>query len=95
MHLGKNLWKNSHLGKEHEAMVNNCNYDLIETISIISKSLARYDTYMKDCQHQESCQRIWSKIKDNREKELNMLVEGLKSIVEKGELSAEEQKMAA
>jgi len=29
-------------------MINNCHYDLMETITIISKSLYRYGTYMKD-----------------------------------------------
>ncbi len=75
-------------------MINNCNYDLIETISIISKSLSRYDTYMKDCSEHESCKRIWSKIKKNREEELKMLLDELKSVVQKGELSAKEQRAA-
>jgi len=75
-------------------MINNCNYDLIETISIISKSLSRYDTYMKDCSEHESCRRIWTKIKNNREEELKMLLDELKSVVQKGGLSAGEKKAA-
>lgn len=76
-------------------MIGNCNYNLIETISIISKSLARYDTYMKDCQEHQSCQRIWQKIRNNRQEELKMLVDELNSVVEKGGLSVEEKRVAA
>lgn len=74
-------------------MVTDCNYDLIETISVISKSLHRYDTYMKDCQGQESCQKLWKRIRDNRQQELRMLIDELNSIVQKGALS--EQRAAA
>lgn len=76
-------------------MVHNCNYDLIETISIISKSLARYDTYMKDCEGRPSCQNIWSKMKDHREKELDMLVNELNSVAQQGRLTAKEVRVAA
>ena len=31
-------------------MLENLNYNLIETISIISKSLYRYDTYLEDAE---------------------------------------------
>jgi predicted metal-binding protein len=74
-------------------MINNCNYDLLETISIISKSLYRYDTYMKDASdcNCRSCEEIWTKIKHNREEELKMLLNELKSQVEKGQFSFEER----
>lgn len=76
-------------------MISDCSYDLIETISIISKSLSRYNTYMKDCSKHESCQRIWTKIRNNREEELKMLLDELKAVAEKGGLSPEEKKSAA
>ncbi len=76
-------------------MINNCHYDLIETISVISKSLARYDTYMKDCSGHESCRRIWTMIKNHREEELKMLLGELKSAVEAGEITVEEQEPVA
>lgn len=76
-------------------MIHDCNYDLIETISVISKSLARYDTYMKDCKGHDSCQKLWSKIRHNREQELQMLLDELKSVVEKGGLSGKGFKAAA
>jgi hypothetical protein len=81
--------------KEKKPMIHDCSYDVIETISIISKSLARYETYMKDCQVHQKCQKIWTKIKSNREEELKMLIEELNSLAEKGDLKFEEQKAAA
>lgn len=66
----------------------NYNYNLIETISIISKSLHRYDTYIKDASGCKPCQDTWKKIRKEREKELSILLKELKGHVEKGELSA-------
>jgi len=76
-------------------MISNCQYDLMETITIISKSLYRYDTYMKDSADCKPCQEIWTKIKHNREEELKMLLHELKSEVEKGEFLTEERRAAA
>jgi len=78
-------------------MINNCHYDLMETITIISKSLYRYDTYMKDASdcNCKPCQEIWTKLKSNREKELKMLLDELKSQVEQGQFTSEGQRAAA
>ena len=67
-------------------MLKNINYNLIETISIISRSLYRYDTYIKDASECKSCQEIWSKFKEQREEELSMLLEELKVHNDTGEL---------
>ena len=76
-------------------MLKNLDYNLIETISIISKSLHRYDTYLNDLDERgpatggpscESCKAIWQKLKVHREKELNMLVNELKQHVSAGNL---------
>ena len=70
-------------------MLKNINYNLIETISIISRSLYRYDTYMKDASECKSCQEIWLKFKEQREKELSMLLKELKAHIDTGELTLE------
>lgn len=69
-------------------MLENQHYNLIETISIISKSLHRYDTYIDDAAGCKPCQDTWKKIREEREKELSMLLKELKGHVEKGELAA-------
>ncbi|MBW2011318.1 MAG: hypothetical protein JRI32_06680 [Deltaproteobacteria bacterium] len=65
-------------------MLKNINYDLLETITIISKSLYRYDTYIKDSAESKSCQEMWTKIKEQREKELSMLLKELKNQIDTG-----------
>jgi len=67
-------------------MLKNHDYNLIETITIISKSLYRYDQYMKDLDKEkcESCRKLWTQFKDHRERELKMLIEELKNHVEMG-----------
>ena len=67
-------------------MLENLNYSLIETISIISKSLYRYDIYVKDAEKCASCQSIWAKFKANREEELSMLVKELKDHTSSGRI---------
>ncbi len=70
-------------------MLKNINYNLMETITIISKSLYRYDTYMKDASECEYCQEIWSEIRANRQKELRMILKELKAHVDSGKASLE------
>jgi Fe-S cluster biogenesis protein NfuA len=81
--------------KEVQSMLKNLDYNIIESISIISKSLHRYDTYLSDLDERgpatagpscESCRAIWQTLKAQREKELNMLVEELKQHVAAGNL---------
>jgi hypothetical protein len=72
-----------------EPMLQNINYNLMETITIISKSLYRYDTYMKDASKCESCQELWSNIRANRQKELKMILRELKAHVDAGKASLE------
>ncbi|MFP3868600.1 MAG: hypothetical protein ACLFUU_10640 [Desulfobacteraceae bacterium] len=68
-------------------MLKNINYNLIQTISIISQSLYRYDTYIRDAADCPSCQEMWGKFKEQREKELSMLLKELKAHLETGKLS--------
>ena len=65
-------------------MLKNINYNLMETITIISKSLYRYDTYMKDASECDACQEIWSFIRTNRQKELRMILNELNAHVDEG-----------
>jgi hypothetical protein len=68
-------------------MLKDMNFDLIQTISIISSSLHRYDTYMKDAEVCASCKEIWLKLMEQREKELTMLLKELKAHIDSGKLS--------
>ena len=70
-------------------MLKNINYNLIETISIISRSLYRYDKYIKDAAECSACQELWSNIKGQREKELSMLLKELKAHIDAGKVSFE------
>jgi hypothetical protein len=70
-------------------MLKNINYNLIQTIAIISQSLYRYDTYIQDAAGCASCQQMWGKFKEQRERELSMLLKELKTHIESGELSLE------
>lgn len=70
-------------------MLKNLNYNLIETIGVISKSLYRYDTYIKDASECSSCKEIWSKFKEQREKELSMLLKEFKAHIDAGMVSFE------
>lgn len=72
-----------------EPMLKNINYNLMESITIISKSLYRYNTYIKDASECESCQKIWSEIRANRQKELKMMLRELKAHVEEGKAPLE------
>ena len=70
-------------------MLENINYNLVQTIAIISQSLYRYDTYIQDAAGCPSCQEIWRKFKDQREKELSVLLKELKAHIQAGKLSLE------
>lgn len=72
-------------------MLSNVNYDLMETITIISKSLHRYENYVRDAKEADcrSCQEIWRRIAEQREKELQMLLEELRQHIKAGKLSPE------
>ncbi len=76
-------------------MLNNCHYNLMEAITVISKSLYRYDTYMRDSSDCGPCQEIWTRIKNNREEELKMLVRELESQMQQGGFSTEQERAAA
>jgi len=70
-------------------MLDNMNYNLIENVSIISKSLYRYETYIKDATQCKSCQELWSKFEEQRKKELSMILKELKAHIDAGKLALE------
>jgi hypothetical protein len=58
-------------------MLKNQTYDLMETASVLSKGLHRYDTFRRDATHCEQCQQIWSYMKARDEEELKRIIEHL------------------
>lgn len=63
-------------------MLKNIHYNLFETITIISKSLYRYNNYIKDASECSSCKGMWAKFREQREKELLILLKELKSHID-------------
>ena len=53
---------------------------------MVSKSLYRYDTYLHDAQNSKSSRELWTAIKAQREKELQMLLKELKNQIDSGML---------
>ena len=58
-------------------MLKNSTYDLMETASVLSKGLHRYDTFKKDAAHCTHCQEIWAYMKHRDEEELRRIVDHL------------------
>ena len=58
-------------------MLKNQTYDLMETASVLSKGLHRYDTFVKDAAHCAQCQEIWTYMKNRDEEELKRVVDHL------------------
>lgn len=65
-------------------MLKNDSYNLLEAVTIVSKSLYRYDTYMQDAEKNKSTQELWALFKAQREKELAMLLKELKKQIDGG-----------
>jgi hypothetical protein len=70
-------------------MLKNVSYNLLETITIVSKSLYRYDTYIHDAENSKASQELWTTFKAQREKELSMLLKELKNQIDSGMLDLE------
>ncbi|HPJ97245.1 MAG TPA: hypothetical protein PK022_08035 [Syntrophales bacterium] len=62
-------------------MLKDIDYDLMETITIIQKSLYRYESLMQNADDSkcENCIKIWKTFRENREKELEVLLAELKN----------------
>jgi len=72
-------------------MLKNVDYDIMETITVISKSLYRYETYLQDVDKIkcDDCRKLWLEFKATREKELASLLRELKAHVDMGMLSSD------
>jgi hypothetical protein len=66
-------------------MLKNATYDLMETASVISKGLYRYEQFKKDsgdCQH---CQQLWDQMKRADEELLAKIVPHLREHLDRDE----------
>jgi len=72
-------------------MLQNHDYNLLETITIIARSIYRYGTYMKDLDRVkcETCRKLWQDFHEQRQKELAVLLTELRSHVESGMMTIE------
>ena len=59
-------------------MLKNATYDLMETITVLSKGLHRYDTFAKDSANCPQCQQVWTYMRKTDEDQLQRLVAHLK-----------------
>ena len=55
-------------------MLKNTTYNLMETASVISKGLHRYDTFSKDAQGCQQCQQLWNRMKQADQEQLQQIV---------------------
>ena len=58
-------------------MLRNSTYDLMETASVLSKGLHRYDAFRKDSAGCAQCQDIWAYMKARDEEELKRITDHL------------------
>ena len=66
-------------------MLKNTTYNLMETATVISKGLHRYDTFVKDAQSCPQCQQIWNHMKHMDEEQLQRIVPHIKEHLDKEE----------
>jgi hypothetical protein len=64
-------------------MLTNPTYNLMETITVLSKGLHRYDTFKKDAKECPSCQQIWDYVRKADEEQLQRLTAHLKQHMER------------
>ena len=58
-------------------MLKNQTYDLMETASVLSKGLHRYETFRKDAAQCAQCQELWAFMKTRDEEELRRVLDHL------------------
>lgn len=59
-------------------MLKNATYDLMETATVLSKGLHRYDTFEKDSKQCPECQQVWAYMRRTDEEQLSRLLNHLK-----------------
>jgi hypothetical protein len=70
---------------EEASMLNNRTYNLMETAAVISKGLARYDTFIKDAGDCQECREIWTEMKRADEAQLQRIVPHLRTHLDRDE----------
>jgi hypothetical protein len=68
-------------------MLSNATYDLMETVTVISKGLHRYDTFKKDAKDCQQCQQIWDFMRKADEEQLRRLVPHLKEHMDREQVA--------
>jgi len=63
-------------------MLSNAAYNLMETASVLSKGLYRYDQFLRDAGGCEHCQQLWRFMKQRDEEQLRTLLPHLKQHLE-------------
>jgi hypothetical protein len=68
-------------------MLKNSTYNLMETATVISKGLHRYDTFKKDAQGCQACQQIWDFMRQADEQQLQRIASHLKEHFEREDVA--------
>ena len=66
-------------------MLKNALYNLMETVTVISKGLHRYDTFIKDAGDCQQCKELWTQMKKADEEQLQRLVPHMKQHLDREE----------
>jgi hypothetical protein len=66
-------------------MLKNALYNLMETVTVISKGLHRYDTFVRDAGDCQQCKEIWTLMKKSDEEQLHRLMPHLRQHIERDE----------
>ena len=66
-------------------MLKNATYNLMETLTVLSKGLHRYETFKKDAEGCQPCQQIWDQMRRMDEEQLNRLVTHMREHLDKDE----------
>ncbi|HXH82806.1 MAG TPA: hypothetical protein VNN07_07760 [Candidatus Tectomicrobia bacterium] len=64
-------------------MLSNSTYNLMESATVISKGLYRYDTFKKDAKDCQHCQQIWDQMRRADEEQLKRITSHLKQHMDK------------
>ncbi len=70
-------------------MATDINVNIIEMMKNISENLNRCAAYMNESDNCDSCKILWAKFKQQREKEIAMLLEEVKKHIDSGKISFE------
>ncbi len=65
------------------------NDNIIEMMKTISESLGKCAAYLNDAENCDSCKMLWVKIRQQREREMAMLLEEVKKHIDAGKISYE------